>query len=192
MVDRRIQKTKKYLSEALVALILEKGYDNVTVQDIIDKANAGRSTFYAHYENKEQLFLDSPQNLGMPIFEKGEITENSQFNFLKLFNHITENMPLAKAVLGKKSGDIFVNHIKNQITWSIQEHYKTDHLFKKLEPKMLSFYAEASAAAIVSLTVSWVEDNMPLNNETMSKRCQLLVTTIFATLLNSEDAVKSK
>jgi AcrR family transcriptional regulator len=48
-IDRRIQKTKKILSEALIALILEKGYEQVTVQDIIDKANVGRSTFYCHY-----------------------------------------------------------------------------------------------------------------------------------------------
>ena len=49
-VDRRIQKSKKYLSDAFIALILEKGYEAVTVQEIIDRANVGRSTFYAHFE----------------------------------------------------------------------------------------------------------------------------------------------
>ena len=56
-VDRRIQKSKKYLSDAFIALILEKGYEAVTVQEIIDRANVGRSTFYAHFESKEQLLF---------------------------------------------------------------------------------------------------------------------------------------
>ena len=56
-IDRRVSKTKKLLSDALMALIIEKGYDDVKVQDILDKANVGRTTFYLHYESKEQLLL---------------------------------------------------------------------------------------------------------------------------------------
>ena len=50
-IDRRVSKTKKLLSDALMALIIEKGYDDVKVQDILDKANVGRTTFYLHYES---------------------------------------------------------------------------------------------------------------------------------------------
>ena len=56
-IDRRIQKTKRGLSQALVELILERGYEQITVQDILDRANVGRSTFYAHYRDKEALLL---------------------------------------------------------------------------------------------------------------------------------------
>ena len=47
-VDRRVQRTRQLLEDALIALILEKGYDKITVQNIVDQANVGRSTFYAH------------------------------------------------------------------------------------------------------------------------------------------------
>ena len=47
--DRRVQRTRKILHEALVELILEKGFDKVTVQDVIKRANVGRSTFYSHF-----------------------------------------------------------------------------------------------------------------------------------------------
>ena len=63
IADRRVQKTRKLLLDALVSLILEKGYDEVSIQDIIDRANVGRSTFYAHYENKEQLLLFGHEHL---------------------------------------------------------------------------------------------------------------------------------
>jgi AcrR family transcriptional regulator len=55
--DRRVQRTRKILQDALVELILEKGFDKVTVQDVIERANIGRSTFYSHFKDTEDLFL---------------------------------------------------------------------------------------------------------------------------------------
>ena len=58
-VDRRIQRTRQLLEDALIALILEKGYDKITVQNIFDQANAGRSTFYSHSLDKDDLMENS-------------------------------------------------------------------------------------------------------------------------------------
>ena len=55
--DRRVGKTRKALKEALTDLILEKGYEGVTVQDVIDRADVGRSTFYAHFVDKDGLLM---------------------------------------------------------------------------------------------------------------------------------------
>ena len=55
--DRRVNRTRKSLQEALAGLILNKGYDKITVQDIIDRANVGRSTFYAHFQDIDDLLL---------------------------------------------------------------------------------------------------------------------------------------
>ena len=54
--DRRVERTQLLLA-ALVSLIEEKGFEALTVQDIIDRANLGRATFYAHFDNKEDLFV---------------------------------------------------------------------------------------------------------------------------------------
>ncbi len=68
--DRRVGRTRKLLEDALHDLIVEKGYEAVTVQDIIDRANVGRSTFYAHYTDKQQLlfshFADLEAHLAGP------------------------------------------------------------------------------------------------------------------------------
>jgi AcrR family transcriptional regulator len=56
-VDRRVQRTQDLLREALLSLIREKGFDALSVQDIIDRANVGRATFYAHFDNKQDLLL---------------------------------------------------------------------------------------------------------------------------------------
>src|ERR1700681_2218227 len=54
-IDRRISRTRAMLQHALNSLILKKGYDAITIQDICDAANVGRSTFYAHYTSKDDL-----------------------------------------------------------------------------------------------------------------------------------------
>jgi AcrR family transcriptional regulator len=61
--DRRVQRTNQLLRAALVSLIQEKGYENITVQNIIDRANVGRATFYAHFENKEDLLVSGFEDL---------------------------------------------------------------------------------------------------------------------------------
>jgi AcrR family transcriptional regulator len=55
--DRRVRRTRRILIEALIQLILEKGYSRITVQDILDRADVGRSTFYSHFRDQEALLV---------------------------------------------------------------------------------------------------------------------------------------
>ena len=57
MTDRRVQRTRELLQNALIDLISERGYDGLTIQDIVDRANVGRTTFYLHFNSKEDLFV---------------------------------------------------------------------------------------------------------------------------------------
>src|SRR6266498_3288418 len=54
-LDRRVQRTRQLLQDALIAMVIEKGYDATTVHDIIDRTNVGRATFYAHFPDKQTL-----------------------------------------------------------------------------------------------------------------------------------------
>ena len=57
-LDRRVRRTRRRLKEALLGLIQERPYEAVTVQNIIDRADVGRSTFYSHFRSKEELLFD--------------------------------------------------------------------------------------------------------------------------------------
>jgi AcrR family transcriptional regulator len=54
-VQRRVARTKAAIEDAFVALVLERGYDRVAVEDITDRADLARATFYAHYPNKQAV-----------------------------------------------------------------------------------------------------------------------------------------
>lgn len=65
--DRRIQKTLKLLREALVSLIAEKPYDSIVVKEILDRANVGRSTFYTHFRDKDELLSSGIHDMLGPV-----------------------------------------------------------------------------------------------------------------------------
>lgn len=166
-VDRRIQKSKKYLSDAFIALILEKGYEAVTVQEIIDRANVGRSTFYAHFESKEQLLFSL----------LGTMNEKSKdgIDFEMLFNHCADNFQIAKAMLGKKGGDLIIGHIRDVMSLKIAKDLKRDSSKSKSEQLKIYFTSAALSAALVSYLTNWLDEDMPYSSEEMSAKCNELV-----------------
>ena len=92
--DRRVRRTKRRLKEALAELIAERDYDGITVQDIVDLADVGRSTFYAHFESKEDLLFAGVDRHLMLLVEMpppgvSEAEDASRFRFsLPLLLHV--------------------------------------------------------------------------------------------------------
>lgn len=174
-IDRRIQKTKKHLSDAFISLILEKGYEAVTIQDIIDKANVGRSTFYAHFESKEQLLFSGHQHLSDALL--GSMNEKSKegIDFLMLFNHAKDNFQIAKAMLGKKGGDLIIGHIRDVMSLKIAKDLKRDASKSKAEQMKIHFTSEALSSALVSYLTNWLDADMPYSPDEMSEKCNELV-----------------
>lgn len=168
MIDRRVQKTRKILSQALVSLILEKGYDVITIQDIIDRANVGRSTFYAHFENKDQLLLVGNENFRHILkskVEDGELAIDFEF----FFQHVAENYDLALAFFGKKGGHVLIDFFRDIIADLLMKHYKTkQQVSEKMQLKMLGYQADAVATSIIRLLTLWVEDRLPFSAKAMA------------------------
>jgi AcrR family transcriptional regulator len=104
--DRRVGKTRKALKEALTDLILEEGYEAVTVQDIIDRADVGRSTFYAHFIDKDDLLMAILADLKVPGPDTRSWTpDDPAFGWtLELFRHFGSGRRLFKAVASSQSG----------------------------------------------------------------------------------------
>ena len=110
--DRRVQRTQQLLRAALVSLIEEKGFEALTVQDIIDRANVGRATFYAHFDNKEDLLVSGLEDLRTALNEL-QRREHAQhmdsderlFAFShEMFAHIAEYRKVFRMMVGKRSG----------------------------------------------------------------------------------------
>lgn len=128
--DRRVQKTRKLLQDALIELVAEKGYDSVTIREILDKANVGRSTFYAHFQDKDQLLhtilerldelfeqhkkqaLAATKNLGSTDSTDLSLTLSPT---LSLFQFVGQNQRFFKAMLGNRGYGIFARPVYDYV-----------------------------------------------------------------------------
>jgi AcrR family transcriptional regulator len=173
-LDRRIQRTRKLLLDSLIALILEKNYDNITVQEIIDRANVGRSTFYAHFESKEQLLFSGHDALIQAMTtRKHSNTEGGQADiFTELFQHVADNHQLAKAMLGKGGGDLMIGRVNELLV----AHFRQQAQKQILDDKKIRLYAAGFASAIVGFLSNWLEEDMPFPMEYMAEKSRKIGT----------------
>jgi AcrR family transcriptional regulator len=113
-VDRRIQRTQQLLHGALMSLVQEKGFEALTVQDIIDRADVGRATFYTHFDSKDDLLASGIERLRATLKERqreavagGARDDARLFAFSRdLFSHANEHRAVFRAMVGKRSGAV--------------------------------------------------------------------------------------
>ncbi len=114
--DARVQKTRLALRDALLELIVERGYENSSVQDILDRASVGRATFYAHYWSKEDLLRQSLDVLREHLIEEWKASAagaRSPLGFSRaFFRHVDEHRPLYRAIVGRESGVILTRQMR--------------------------------------------------------------------------------
>lgn len=105
MADRRVERSRRMLRDALVALILERGWDDVSVKDVCDRADVGRSTFYSHFGDKEELLVSGFDDLLAHL--RGAHDPGALLPFVRpLIEHAIDNVRLFRAVIGKRSGRV--------------------------------------------------------------------------------------
>ena len=111
--DRRSQRTRHLLSAAFVELMREKGYSAITVNDLIERANIGRSTFYSHYRDKDDLFVHELDRVIEVLSDRiPEQEEMPFFPSLGLFRHVGEEYELYKALIWTPGIDLLIKTLQ--------------------------------------------------------------------------------
>ncbi|MBV1861892.1 MAG: TetR/AcrR family transcriptional regulator; helix-turn-helix transcriptional regulator [Nannocystaceae bacterium] len=104
--DRRVERTKHALVEALVLLLESKAFDNVSVAEITERANVGRSTFYAHFADKQGLLFHAIELLETSLANQASTAQNPVLGFLEgLVDHVAGSREVCASLLGRSSGD---------------------------------------------------------------------------------------
>ena len=123
-VDRRIAKTRLAIRDALVALIKEKGFDALTVRDIVDRANINRGTFYLHYKDKFDLLeqtetevLQEIQHIflqvnALPAGDLNRVDQLQRFAVM-LLEYVKEHADLMHAFFGLQGNYSFIARIRS-------------------------------------------------------------------------------
>lgn len=160
--DRRSQRTRSALREALVHLIIERGWDDVTVQDLCERADIGRSTFYKHYATKDALLVGTFDDLRR--FLRAQPNEplptgrTARFRFaLGLIRHADERRRVFHALLGRRSGYVVHQRFREMVIQLVGD---------ELPQSQVSWLPQGAAqrwvaGAFVELLTWWVEQVPP-------------------------------
>lgn len=132
-MDRRQQKTRTAIFSAFTSLLAEKSYSKITVQEIIDAANVGRTTFYSHFETKDDLLKEVCEELFGHIigsamdcththglYSDGSAPESV---FCHLLQHLQENDKNIIALLSCESSEMFLRFFKDSLNELVRSQF---------------------------------------------------------------------
>ena len=178
--DRRVGRTRRRLTQALLELILQRGYDRITVQDILDRADVGRSTFYAHYRDKQDLLLSCFDDLREEVHrELDAAVPGSAVDVgtpaAALFTHAYGNRRVYRAMCGRQGGTVVHAHLHVLVR---------DALTARLAPHLIAagsdtppeIVAEFAASALLGLLIWWVRQDFPIPPSAMAGMYRDLAT----------------
>lgn len=140
-MDRRQKKTREAIFSAFTTLLAQKNYNQISVQDIIDKANVGRTTFYAHFETKEYLLKALCEELfghiidtamGLPHEQHYHYSYGNAVNsvFLHLLRHLQENDHSILDLLSSQNNEIFLRYFKENLKKLVCIQYAATGMLK--------------------------------------------------------------
>ena len=173
-MDRRQRKTREAIFRAFTALLAQKDVSRITVGEIIDRADVGRATFYAHFETKEFLLKALCQELFGHIFDQdGQhkyifACDAPESVFLHLFRHLQNNDNQILQLLTSGNNDVFLQYFKNELLRLAQNQLA---LFApgKSEKLPQDFWVNHIAATFVETLRWWLSQKMVQSPETITQ-----------------------
>jgi AcrR family transcriptional regulator len=179
--DRRTLRTRRQLRDALMTLILEKGYDAVTVEDITSRADLGRTTFYLHYRDKEELLLESIDAIAndlkaqIDLLQTARQAGSSQPRPIHLaFAHAAENAALYRIILKGEGATKTASRLRRFISDSAAEFLlawidnppktelsQSNGSVVSPDGTRMKLVADYFASALLGFLTWWLEADMP-------------------------------
>lgn len=172
--DRRVRRTQKLLGDALIALALEKEYDEITIQEITDRADIGYRTFFRHYTDKDELLKDvlsavrteMSELMGPPpleIFMNPDFQAADLPNSALLFQHVQKNSDLYRVLLFSERGLIQLSK-----AFAIQE-FKSSYGALLETDIPLDILVNHMVSGMITLLRWWLENDMCYSPEVMGE-----------------------
>lgn len=172
-LDRRTRRTRQLLKESLMSLILEKGYDAVTVEEITDRADLGRTTFYLHYRDKDDLLLKSIEAISQELIDQISSTPPIPL----VFQHAAENADLYRIILRGEGAYRASIHLREIISDTAEEFLAARKAQDGLEVDPivpLDIFSNYFAGSLLGILTWWLESDMPYPPEEMAEMFQRL------------------
>lgn len=187
--DRRVIRSKMRMREALISLMQEKPFPEITAKDITDRADLNRATFYLHYNNVFDLLeeLEEETVSGFArMLEETPIHENSTWEPIltgKVCDYIAENQARCRCLLLNPRSDCFTEKLTEIMKQKGQKIRKERGLEK--EPRQLDYVRHFVSCGAMGMVKQWLAEGMPLSKAEMVELTEKIMHPIFQLLLTA-------
>lgn len=182
-IDRRTQRTRGQLNQALFELIKEKRFDDITVQNVIERAGVGRSTFYSHFHGKEDVFAQQWEQFIEMLAGQINWDKAGTGSFVpvrSLFQHLQQVQSFYRGLVrSRKIEPLFKSGIKS-LSQRIEVALKCRVIASKIPLPVLSNYL---ASELFALLKWWLDAGMPYTPESMDEIFHCLINPSFKSAL---------
>ena len=181
--DRRIQKTQNLLREALTSLIAEKDYDSIVVKEILDRANVGRSTFYAHYRDKDELLVSGIYDILGAVPSKipsaATSTERLIWFSLPIFDHHDRHKHAGEVRIGPRGRAVLHEHLRKVLAELIAGDVRKSYRRGKAQipPDLLAHYIASTFILVLNW---WIDSHSRLRPREVNELFHSLVLPVLA------------
>ena len=177
--DRRVQRTRKLLRDSLLGLILEEGYEEISIQDITNKANLGRATFYLHYKDKDELLLAVMDQLIVDFMDQIPQVSGAQWQLVdlkaivKLFEFAEEHYDLYRILTIGSGGIKAARQIHRSIAKNINTFIQAELYTMNTDPVVpVDFIANHFTGSLLSTIYWWLDNDLPYSAEEIAAMFQ--------------------
>jgi AcrR family transcriptional regulator len=188
--DRRSKRSRQLIGDALVELMLERSFDAITVQDILDRADVGRSTFYAHYTDKEDLLSEQIAHV---IRELDAYTAHAGqahggiLPSLALFRHVQEQNRLLHAFLGGHGLERYRHGFLKQVSQIVEQNIRALVDERATFAVPLPLVADYVVSTFLMLLQWWFDNGMRQTPEEMDEYFRALVMPSLRSLMKTSE-----
>jgi len=174
-VDRRILRTRLALRDALMALIHERGYEKITVQDITDRANVARTTFYMHFSDKDDLLFQSMREIYESLIESLTHAEDGLLlqreSDPRDFEHVQRYADFYRVMLSERGSMPFLTRVRDLLAEALSDVILKPLLPQGQTPSMpLPLMGYALAGVQIAVIAWWLKhDNMRTSPQEMAR-----------------------
>ena len=186
-MDRRQQKTRAAVFSAFSSLLARKCYSKITVQEIIDAANIGRTTFYAHFETKDDLLKALSEELFGNIISSamdcththGLYSNNNvpESVFCHLLQHLQENENNILELLSCESSELFLRYFKDNLKELIQNQFVNQNRRNNKDIPQ-DFLVNHITGSFVEMVLWWIKNQMKEPPEKLDKYFRAVIEPI--------------
>src|SRR5712692_6756587 len=183
-IDRRSIRTKAMLQHALNSLIHKKGYEAITIKDICDAANVGRSTFYAHYTSKDDLKRSGFEPLRRLLVDRqkealetrGDIRDRSFGFSLTMFEHARDHKDHYRALVGGRGGTVSLGTIRKILSDLVRDELAATVDKNSADVIPREFVVQYVVGAFMAVLTWWLDGGAKLPPQRIDAMFRRLAT----------------